>query len=192
MYDVVSTRADEEGVSPERLTRKLCQRESHRHYHLTTQHQQEIEHIPERHHAMEGRESGGTERVQRDVLKEGHQSPIAVVSQLPVARPPVSVTGSRECIHLQRGYQLIPQTRRATDSDVGGTYESVDVHDPTGYKVFNTKIYSKLLPAIPQPRVAKSLFSLWAPARLTLPHFIPHNNCKIPLMLWQTSEWTHI
>ena len=112
-----------------------------------------------------------------------------VVLQLPVARPPVSMTGSRECIHLQRGYQLIPQTRRATDSDVGGTYEGVDVHDPMGYKVFNTKIYmgfntkiySKLLPAIPQPRVAESLFSFWAPARLTHPYFIPHNNCKIPL-----------
>jgi len=111
-----------------------------------------------------------------------------VVLQLPVAQPPVSVTGSRECIHLQRGYQLIPQIRQATDSNVGGTYESVDVHNPMGYKVFNTKkgfntkIYSKLLPAIPHPIVAKSLFSFRAPARLTHPYFNPHNNCKIPLI----------
>jgi len=131
MYDVVSTRADEEGVSPERLTRKLCQRESHRHYHLTTQHQQEVEQIPERHHTMDGRERGDPERVQHDVLKEGRQSPI--------------------------GYENHPI-----------------------YKGFNTKIYCKLLPAIPQPRVAKSLFSFWAPARLTHPYFIPPQQLQNP------------
>jgi len=74
MYDVVSTRVDKEGVSPERLIRKLCQRQSHRHYHLTTQ---QVEHIPERYHTMDGRESGDPERVQHNVLKEGRQSPIA-------------------------------------------------------------------------------------------------------------------
>jgi len=103
MYDVVSTRADEEGVSPETLTRKLYQRQSHRHYHLTTQHQQEVEHIPVRHHTMDGRVSGDAERVQHDILKEGRQSRIAYENHpphRPYGNPPSQC--SDENLHSDR------------------------------------------------------------------------------------------
>jgi len=55
--------------------------------------------MPERHHPMEGGES------------------------------PVSVTGGRERIHSQLGYQLIHHIRRVTGSDVEGSRRTLSVTD---------------------------------------------------------------
>jgi hypothetical protein len=83
MYDVVSTRANGVRVSSEVLTRKFCRRQVSSSHHLTIQHHQEVEDMPEQYHTVDRSENGGIARVQRDVVKEGPQPSIAYENHPP-------------------------------------------------------------------------------------------------------------